>query len=67
MPRFSQAIKPPMRARRFGYGKWFRQGPQEQDAVSGWHFPERQMIKQRGALVSQNKRDGSIDEGQPCR
>lgn len=42
-------------------GAWFGFGPQEEDAISGWRFPKRFMVKQCGRLVSRFLRDGSYD------
>ena len=36
-------------------------GPIRIDAVSGWPFPKREMVRQRGRLVSGKWRDGSLD------
>jgi len=43
------------------YGREFGMGPKATDAVSGWKFPRRLMIRLRGRLVSRDYKDGSRD------
>jgi hypothetical protein len=43
------------------YGQWWGQGPQVEDAESGFMFPKRLMVPQRGGLVSEKWADGSRD------
>lgn len=43
------------------HGKYFGMGPQAEDAVSGWYFPKKLMVKQRGRLVSARLADESLD------
>jgi len=45
-------------------GQWFGYGRQERDAVSGWLFPVRLMVPQRGGLVSYRVNDESLDFNQ---
>lgn len=58
---------PHQKGRRRGFprcraeGRWFGMGRQEEDAVSGWKFPVRLMVEQRGRKVSPLYRDGSLD------
>lgn len=46
-------------------GKWLGFGRQQEDAVSGWLFPVRLMVKQRGRLVSADPSDESLDRVDP--
>jgi hypothetical protein len=39
-------------------------GPQAEDAISGWLRPISLMVRQRGVLVSQDEKDGSLDKPQ---
>lgn len=44
------------------HGQYQGQGPQVEDAVSGWYFPAKDCVEQRGHLVSADERDGSLDK-----
>lgn len=44
-----------------GDGKWYGYGPEVEDAISGWLFPKRWMVKGCGGLVSRFFQDGSLD------
>jgi len=45
-------------------GQQLGKGPIQEDAVSGWPFPIREMVMQRGRLVSAREKDGSLDRPQ---
>lgn len=42
-------------------GQWYGFGKQATDATSGWLFPERLMVEQRGFKVSYRLGDEGID------
>lgn len=44
-----------------GYGNEYGQGRREDDAISGWDFPVKDMVKQCGGKVSNFLSDGSLD------
>ncbi len=44
------------------YGEYLGQGPQAEDAISGWWYPKKDMIRQDGFLVYREYREGSRDK-----
>jgi len=45
----------------YNSGRWVGYGKQVRDAESGWLFPERLTVEQRGGRVSARYADGSLD------
>jgi hypothetical protein len=58
----TRARRRPLRGRCRVYGKEFGQGKRQEDAVSGWEFPVKDMVRQRGGLVSSDPSDESLDK-----
>lgn len=47
---------------RRAYGKYVGQGPIASDDITGWKFPVKDMVRQCGLLVSNDHRDGSLNQ-----